>query len=538
MTPSEANAASHDSTSSYLWLAAVLLFTASISLLWSHARLMWNDEFLSFYSDGVATFHQVVLVQLRHPISLDPPTYHLLSHLCMDVFGRNPIALRLPALVGFLLFQLSLFFFVRRLAGDRSAIIAAVIPTLTASFHYSVEGRPYGLLLGFYALSLLCWQIATQYDDSPTNIPHPSRLLPLTGLTLSIALAITSHYFGVLILIPVSLGELSRILIRKRFDFGVLTALALGLASLGLILPFKRAVMAYQHHYYAAVTADKIAESYRGLVYRYTWTDAAEKLAHYLLLIVAVVILIEGYQRFKRHPAAEHAYTWVALAALALLPVFGYFFGRFIVHTMEVRFVMAALVALAAIFAIVLERRLRSNAVFATLLATLLLAAVVLNTSDILQERHASNQILAGFQLSPRVSAELHQNPHEPIYVQSPFAFFLDTYYNPDPTLRPRFTLLYGESQEMRWIHNDTAAITAVNLPAFAPFSTLSYDEFRRERTPLLLLYQHPVLVQWISQQLQSDHISELPVDQCFLGELVRVNNPPPDQNNTDLASK
>ena len=141
---------------------------------------MWNDEFLSFYSDGVATFKQVILVQLHHPISLDPPTYHLLSHLSMDILGRNAIALRLPALAGFLLFQLCLFFFVRRLAGDRAAIIAMAVPLLTASFRYSLEGRPYGLLLGLYALSLLCWQIATQDDDnaSPAPASSPSSASP------------------------------------------------------------------------------------------------------------------------------------------------------------------------------------------------------------------------------------------------------------------------------------------------------------------------------------------------------------------------
>ncbi|MFP5231223.1 MAG: hypothetical protein ACLGQX_01205, partial [Acidobacteriota bacterium] len=116
---------------SWLLPALFLLLSATLSLLWSHVRLLWNDEFLSFYSDGVASLKQVVLVQLHYPISLDPPTYHLLSHLCMDVLGRNAIALRLPALCGFLLFQLCLFFFVRRLAGERAAIVAMAAPICT-----------------------------------------------------------------------------------------------------------------------------------------------------------------------------------------------------------------------------------------------------------------------------------------------------------------------------------------------------------------------------------------------------------------------
>jgi hypothetical protein len=319
-----------ESTRSYLLVAFFLLLTAVLSLIWSHARLMEQDEFLSFYSDSVATFKQVVLVQLHHPISLDPPAYHLLSHLSMNFVGRNAIALRLPALAGFLLFQLCLFFFVRRLAGDRAAVIAMAIPLLTSSFRYSVEGRPYGLLLGLYALSLLCWQIAALDDDI-----RRSRLLPLAGLTLSIALAITSHYFGVLILIPVSLGELARIISRKRLDFGVLAALVLGLASVGLILPFQEALMVYRHHYYiAGVNIHDISQGYRELFLRYTtWPMPLQKLAAAIMVVLALTLAVAGYKRFKRRAASEHAYTWVALSAMALLPFFGYLFGRFVAHT-------------------------------------------------------------------------------------------------------------------------------------------------------------------------------------------------------------
>jgi hypothetical protein len=442
----------------------------------------------------------------------------------MNLLGRNPIALRLPALAGFLLFQLCLFFFVRRIAGARAAIIAMAVPILSACFRYSVEARPYGLLFGFYALSLLCWQIATE-DDSPTNTIPRSRILPLAGLTLSIALAITSHYFGVLILIPVSLGELSLILIRKRLDFGVLASLILGLASIGLILPFQHAVMAYRQHYYTGVTPDRISESYRELVYRYLWPDSVLKLAHYILLVVTLVLVFEAYKRFRDHPATERAYTWVALFAMALLPFFGYLFGRYVTHTMEVRFVMSALVAFAAIFGILLERRLRTNAFYYTTLALLVAGAVSINAWDILQARRASNEILASFHLSPDASTALHQNPLEPIYFQSSYAFFIDTYYNPDLTLRPRFTLLYGKPQEIHWLHNDTAAITAVNMLNFTPFSASSYADFRQQPHPLLILYQYPKIVRWIDRQLAFDQLPETPLASCFLGELVRVDN-------------
>jgi hypothetical protein len=537
MTP-PTEATPKESTRSYLLLSFFLLFTATLSLIWSHVRLMWKDEFLSFYSDGVSTFKQVLLVQLHRPISLDPPAYHLLSHLSMDLIGRNATALRLPALAGFLLFQLCLFFFVRRLAGNRAAVIAMAIPLLTASFRYSVEGRPYGLLLGLYALSLLCWQIATSYD-APHPTPGQCSLLdevqakplavraglPLIGLTLSIALAITSHYFGVLILIPVSLGELARIISRKRLDFGVLTALALGLASVVLILPFQKALMVYRQHYYiTGVNLHDISQGYRELFLRYTtWPMPLQKLAAALMVVLALTLAIAGYKRFKRRPATEHAYTWVALSAMALLPLFGYLFGRFVTHTMEVRYVIAALIAFAATFAIVLERKLRSNTFYYAALALICIAALIINIHNIQQERLASNEILASFQLSPEATAALHQNPRELIYLQSLSDFYLDTYYAPNPTLRPRFSLIYGQQEEIHWLHHDTEYVTASNMRSFAPLSLSSYADFRNQPSPLLIL--HPGSWQWIDKQLAADRSPQTPIAPALRGQLVRITN-------------
>ena len=511
--------ASQESRLSYFLLTLILSTSAALSLVWSHVKLMWKDEFLSFYSDGVATFKQVLLVQLHHPISLDPPTYHLLSHLSMDLIGRNATALRLPALTGFLLFQLCLFFFVRRLAGNRAAVISAALPLLTASFRYSAEGRPYGLLLGLYALSLLCWKIATE-DQSTSRTPA------LVGLTLSIALAITSHYFGILILIPVSLGEFALVLARKRFDFGVFAALIVGLASVGLILPFQKALMVYRQHYYiAGVNFHDISQGYRELFLRYTnWPLSVQKLAAALMVILALALAYAGHQRFKRRPANEAAATWVALATMALLPLFGYLFGRFVTHTMEVRYVIAALIAFVATLAIVLERRLRSTMFYATLLALILIAALIANIKNIQQERRTSNEILASLQLSPEASAALHRNPQQLIYLQSLSNFYIDSFYDPDPTLRTRFSLIDGHAEEIHQLAHDTEFVTAENMRAFAPLSVTYYEDFRNEPNPLLIL--HPGSWQWIDKQLDADHTPQTPLGPALGGQLVRVTNP------------
>jgi 4-amino-4-deoxy-L-arabinose transferase-like glycosyltransferase len=495
------------------------LLTATLSLIWSHAHLLWNDEFLSFYTDSAATLHQVVLIQLHNPISLDPPTYHLLSHLSMDVLGRNAIALRLPALAGFLLFQLCLFFFVRRIAGTRSAILAMAFPLLTASFRYTVEGRPYGLLLGVYALSLLCWQIATD-QDTPTR----SRLLPLAGLTLSIALAITSHYFGVLILIPISLGELSRTLIRKRLDLGVLTALILGFASIGLILPFQHALMAYRQHYYVkGVNAHDISQGYRELFVRYTnWSMSLQKLSAALLVILALTLAFASYQRFKRRPATEHAWLWVALLSMGLLPFFGYLFGRFVTHTMEVRYVIAALIAFAATFGIVLERKLRSTAFYAATLSLILITATAVNARHILSERHASDAILASLHPSPALSAQLAANPNAPLYTQTIGMFFVDSYYTADPALRARITLLYNAPREIKYLQHDTNAVTAENMKHFTNLPMADEDQLLQQPAPHLLVQFHDGW-DWTTKAFAAEHATVTPLGSSFAGQAVSI---------------
>jgi hypothetical protein len=528
MTPPTAATSNASSRRSYPLLALFLLLSATLSLVWSHARLLWNDEFLSFYSDGVATFKQVILVQLHHPISLDPPTYHLLSHLSMDLIGRNAIALRLPALAGFLLFQLCLFFFVRRLAGDRSAIIAMVFPILTASFRYSLEGRPYGLLLGLYALSLLCWQTATQ-DDSPTETAPRSRILGLAGLTLSIALAITSHYFGVLILIPISLGELSRILIRKRLDFGVLTALTLGLASVGIILPFQRALMVYRQHYYTkGVSIHNISQGYRELFVRYTtWPMPLQRIAAAIMVVAALTLAYAGYQRFMQRPAGEHTYTWIALLSMALLPFFGYLFGRFVTHTMEVRYVIAALIAFAATFGIVLERKLRSNVFYYLTLAVISLAAVAINVHYIHQDRYNSNAILGRLTPSPALHATLAASPGTRIYEQDLGNFFIDSYYIADPALRSRVTLLYDADREVHFLKHDTNAITDTNMQHFTQLPIASYDQAQRDSAPHVLLLFHGGW-NWIDHALVQEHALVTPLGTAFGGDAVSVEWPQP----------
>jgi hypothetical protein len=70
--------------------AMVVVFvcvTAAVSLAWSHAKLLSQDEMYEFQTDSVRSLAELVHVQRTWPISLDPLLYHALSHGAMQAFG-------------------------------------------------------------------------------------------------------------------------------------------------------------------------------------------------------------------------------------------------------------------------------------------------------------------------------------------------------------------------------------------------------------------------------------------------------------------
>ena len=504
----------------------VIVLTAVLSLLWSHARLLWQDEFLSFFSDSARSAAEVVRIQLHTPISLDPPTYHLLSHFSMTMIGRNAIALRLPALLGFLLMELAIYALVSRLASARAAIIAMSLPLVTASFRYSVEGRPYGLLLGLYAIALLCWYAAQ--DSATANHSRISRNRYLFGLFLSIALAITSHYFGVLILVPVACGELARIIERRRIDWPVIVAIAAGAATALVILPFRHALAPYRAHYYINnVGIRDISQGYRELFVMYTqWPIAAQRLTAVALVAGVIVLAWAGRRRFLNRPAGEPASLWIALLAFVVLPFFSFLFGRFITHTMEVRYVAATIIPFAVVIGLVLERALRSTKLFALLEAHILLAAVSITVVQICAARKDAASLLASMSIPAELQQELDSHPSEHLYTQSLSDFFLNTYYARSPDLARRLVLVYDEPREVHWLGHNTNAITAIYLGRFSTLSVIPYCQFLQQNHPLLIVY--PDTWSWISDEMTETGVPTKSLGPILRGDLVSLQAPHP----------
>jgi hypothetical protein len=500
--------------------------TAAVSLVWSHVKLMSQDEMYEFQTDSVRSLAELVHVQRTWPISLDPLLYHALSHGAMQVIGVGAFAQRLPALAGFLLMQVCLFFFVRRMAGERAGAVAASFPALTATLYYAVEGRPYGLLLGLYALALLCWQAAAREAGSrEQGTGNSGRAWALVGLALAIAATINAHYFGILLLGAVFVAEGFRTFERRRVDWGVWAAILVGMTGFLATRPFLKAAGEFRKNYYngGSVGLHDITRAYRSIFVDYTKMPMPVQHAWMVALVVFAAGLVWGCWRVWRGrglriPAAE----WVLLLALAALPFGGYLLARFVTHSIEVRYVLGAVVAISAMLAVAMAARLERDGVFTAVMVVMGLGIVGTGAVRIHAEQRKTAERLASLVLPSDLKNALDANADGRLYVQDMGAFEEDRYYEPDADVQARMTLVYSRAEELRWNRHDTMALTAMHMQHFTGLPVVSYEELRARGGEHIFVLYHSGW-DWTDQAFAADGARVRPVGGAMGGDVAAV---------------
>ncbi|MDQ2925899.1 MAG: glycosyltransferase family 39 protein [Acidobacteriota bacterium] len=544
-----------------------LLLTATISLLWSHHKLLSQDEFFALQTDSARTVSQLIHIQRTTPISLDPLVPHLLAHFAMRVFGAGAFALRLPAFLGYLTMQVCLFFIVRRFyldptTGDRAGIFALAFPALTATLFYSAEGRPYGLLLGLYALTLLAWQSAIhrpatnlenlsfrsaknchpERSEGPAcrTAPNPGATQPaqnlpkgpafgtwvwLPLLSFSIALTLNSHYFGVLLLIPLCAAEISRTIDRRRIDIPVVSAIVAGMAAIVFALPFEKSAAEFRLHYYNGGTVDlrAITQSYRALFVDYTHASLHTQHIAAIAIVISTLILISAFlyrnrDRTLQLPFPESVFIFV----LAALPFFGFLLARFVTHSIEVRYVLGAIIGVTVLLAVVLAPALRRDATYRIALALLFAAIPVSGLLRIHAEIRTTKEIRTSLVLSPELKAAILASPTQLLYIQDMGHFEVASYYEPDPFIRSHIALLYSRDNEILYDGHDTVSLTAMHMRAFTGFPIVAYDDLKRQPGPHILVLFHSGW-DWTDQALAVSHPQITPLAPVFGGNAVSV---------------
>lgn len=205
-----------------LWLGIYVLTVT----LRAPSRL-WYDEILTLY---MARLPDLATLWRAHGVGgdLNPFFFHLVNWTLVQIAGVHEWVIRLPPAAGFFLASVCVFRFVSARLGVVYGVIALAVPSATGALRFATEARPYAMVLGLAALALVCWQQSTS---------RSRRGWWLVGLCLSVALALGSHAYAVLLLVPIGVGEAARALVRRRLDWPVAAALLAAAPALALYLP-------------------------------------------------------------------------------------------------------------------------------------------------------------------------------------------------------------------------------------------------------------------------------------------------------------
>ncbi|MFQ3590594.1 MAG: hypothetical protein SNJ67_09885, partial [Chloracidobacterium sp.] len=283
------------------------LFTLLYAIPVAHnavSRAFWLDELFTYYIVTMPTWAGTWDL-LRNGPDQNPPLFYALTRLVVGVLGESEWAFRLPAMVGYWVFCVALYVWVRLLGGGRvAALVAMATPILTKALYYASEARPYGLVLGCLGVGLASWQM-TRYPNW--------RGIGLFGTGTGLSTALALHYLALLPIGVLWCVEGFAAWRLRQIDRARWLALGAPLTIAGISLAF--------FHQQARQGFWKIVLEWRELVDFYRWLAGSPT----YLALCAVVGLLVAWGRIsamsptgRAHPTAVNLWMVTSVALLVL----------------------------------------------------------------------------------------------------------------------------------------------------------------------------------------------------------------------------
>lgn len=496
----------------FAWVAVILTATFATALIWSHYRLFWVDELLEFYTDSKPTVGAIFWGQLHAPFSLEPPLFHLLLHFMLRIIPWSPeLAARLLSILSLLVTEVCAFAVTRRLARrDAAAILAMLLPFLLTSIDYAAEARIYSLQLATLATGILCFQSIVLGDF---------RWRWRIGLAVSLALSVLTHYYGVVVVMPVVIAEIVRSAQQRRPDWKTIGAIVLGIGCAVLDLPFVRGLTSIRAHYYGAREWSKwwIPFTYLWLKYHFaTYTtlldhgrDLFALVLGLLLMFGCAVAAISAMRRYRR----EQFSVAVALAVATALPILNIVLAH-VVKAYQPRYSLPAVFGISVLTALLLAELLNDS--MANALAVVLLAwCLVYAFGQIRTFRALRNQMVeAG--LTPAQARVLASLQDKHIYVQNDSKYLVLHRYKSEP-----FVGLDSASCEMAWQGRNSDSLFSENMKHTAHIPFESFSRIDSGAEPHMLLIFQDNSNEWIGQELAADKAEVTMLGGAFGGQLA-----------------
>jgi hypothetical protein len=275
--------------------------------------LLWFDELATVHLARLSSFSEIWRA-LASGADANPPAYYAVMSMARAIFGEGQIASRLPSILAFWVMAVCAFRFAGRRCSARYGLIALLFPFATPVFEHAFEARPYAFVGACCGAAMVCWQLAA---DGRRRAPA------LSGLAISLALAVSFHYYAAFLLFPLAAGEVARWWRNRRLDFAVLAALVLGAAPLlawaPLVLSARRLLPG------CGEWGSPAGSLFLPVVHGYADLLQTAALPGVALLCLMAWAAVSARERGAEQAGAPYrlppAHEWVALGALSLLPV-------------------------------------------------------------------------------------------------------------------------------------------------------------------------------------------------------------------------
>ena len=468
----------------------LLQYTVFVFLSYQ-SRVFWEDEGFTYYTASVGSVGRILHVQMTSPVGIEPPLYHILAHAFLVVFPHHHKVIRIPAAIGFLILVLCTFFFLKRLGGVKLAAIATALLLASQTLYYASEGRPYGVTLGMWGASLLFWQIAR----------HSTRWLPLAGLSVAVAIAINTHYFAILMPIPIVIAELVSFRRRGAHSLRVLSAIAIGYAAMMLWLPFLKAASRYSEHYYASFKMSDLVSAYRYLL---SWLPISKLISHSISVPLLLFALAGLFILIRRgvFRDSERTAEWAALCISCIVPFFGAALAYKSHTILWPRYVLYAVTGFCALAAVGIGALVReTRALYAALIVILALACAQ-EVSAIRENRIGATREV---QPLPPIS------PDQTVVISD--AIKLMGMESEDENPSPRLAYVYDREEEMKYFHSESTTREILNAAQIVALPVYDSDSFLKSHSTFVVAawrdYDSWWFHSWSDKKLKIDSVEK-----------------------------
>ena len=472
------------------FVGAVTLLYLCVTCILAESKLLWNDELFTVYIAGLPTVGDILTI-LATGIEQLPPTFHLLTRLLIRSFGEHHLTVRLPAIVGVGAMAICLYRIVSHRTSPAYGLIAMILPLATQppveqAYSYAYEARPYGLLLAFSAASLLCWQAAAEERRRPVS---------LAGLTATLAAGLASHYYAVVLFVPLAMGEVARSLGRRRLDPAIWLAFGLATIPLWTFLPLIRAGRQLAATFWARPQWGALIGFYQNVL-----SPAVVPLV-VILIVLSIYAIARPFPRDGRAPSAATVppiHELVAALGYLAIPGIEIVMAKLVTGAFTDRYALPALIGFALVIPWgayhLFDRHVTLGVAVAALLCGWFVVKVGIEPARQLRQDRA-NQAGVYRLFRSGLPGDV------PIVIASPHAFLQLTYYAP-PDLTSRLVYLAAPEEAMRYLETDTPEVGVVEFRRWTSLQVEPYQEYIRAH-PRFLLYTRGPWV-WLVQALQA----------------------------------